>query len=208
MMDELLRTLDFYSDPISYMATQINEPRTAVHGDGGKRARNLLERLRKPGPADPVLAMAQAIEGPYEQPEPGSSYTLAELRQIRWENLRGHEQRARLQEARSALSEFMPASIVGTAFEFAAKIKNTRTLRSVQEHMQGEMEELDQEIAQVEKGEDEGEDGVVGEAIDVMLCALDLIYQHAPHITEAQINRIARKKCEKWQTKELQKQSA
>lgn len=208
MIDELFRTLDFYSDKISYMPTQVNEPRTAVHGDGGRRARETLERLRKAKDGDLVLAMAQAIEGPHYEPVPGSAYTLEQLRQTRWENLRRIEQDRRLQEARSALAEFMPTSIVSVAFEYAEKIKNTRTLRTVHDHLLGETKELDEEVSQVMKGEDEGEDGVVGEAIDVILCALDMIYQHAPHITEAQINSIARKKCEKWQSKERQKQSA
>ena len=38
--------LEFYADEISYMATQHKEPRTAVHGDEGKRAREALRRLR------------------------------------------------------------------------------------------------------------------------------------------------------------------
>jgi len=35
-MDEALR---FYEDEISYIATQTSEPRTAVHGDKGRKAR-------------------------------------------------------------------------------------------------------------------------------------------------------------------------
>lgn len=208
MMDELLRTLAFYGDDISYVPTQQREPRTAVHGDAGRRAREMGQKLLSPSQADPVLAMAKAINGPYKQPHPESQFTLEQLRDIRWENLRDHERAVLIQQARSALAEFMPTSMITTAFSFAAKIKNDRDLRSVHNHMLREVKELDEEIAQVMKGEDEGEDGVVGEAIDVMLCALDLIYQHQPHISEAEINRIARKKCEKWQSKERQKQSA
>lgn len=35
-------TLDFYADRISYMFTQQREPRTAVHGDSGRWARDTL----------------------------------------------------------------------------------------------------------------------------------------------------------------------
>lgn len=39
----LREALRFYADPISYLATQMKEPRTAVHGDCGKRARTALK---------------------------------------------------------------------------------------------------------------------------------------------------------------------
>jgi hypothetical protein len=39
---DVREALKFYADPISYMPTQVNEPRTAVHGDNGRRARKAL----------------------------------------------------------------------------------------------------------------------------------------------------------------------
>lgn len=36
-------TLKFYGEAISYAPTQVREPRTAVHGDAGRRARDTLE---------------------------------------------------------------------------------------------------------------------------------------------------------------------
>lgn len=39
---ELEGALEFYADPISYAITQAKEPRSAVHGDAGRRARALL----------------------------------------------------------------------------------------------------------------------------------------------------------------------
>ena len=36
--------LGWYADPISYALTQVPEPRSAVHGDGGKRARAFLSK--------------------------------------------------------------------------------------------------------------------------------------------------------------------
>ena len=43
-----------------------------------------------------------------------------------------------------------------------------------------------------------GVDGVVGEAVDVMLCLLDLIHKYDPTITKEQINALAEAKCQKW----------
>ena len=43
-----------------------------------------------------------------------------------------------------------------------------------------------------------GRDGIVGEAVDTILCLLDLIHVVDPSITEEQINEIARAKCAKW----------
>lgn len=43
-----------------------------------------------------------------------------------------------------------------------------------------------------------GPDGVVGEAVDAILAALDLIYKAQPNITEEEILRIAQPKLDKW----------
>jgi NTP pyrophosphatase (non-canonical NTP hydrolase) len=47
----------------------------------------------------------------------------------------------------------------------------------------------------------EGADGIVGEAIDVIQCAIDIIYLYNPSITEEQLNVIMKKKLEKWSKK-------
>lgn len=39
---EMRRTLEWYADPVGYALTQMTEPRSAVHGDGGRRARETL----------------------------------------------------------------------------------------------------------------------------------------------------------------------
>lgn len=81
---------------------------------------------------------------------------------------------------------------------FSKLINNGRTLRSISEHMRGEHIELDEEIEKVEQGVDEGADGVVGESIDVIACALDAIFQHKPDITDEEIYTIMDRKCRKW----------
>lgn len=46
-----------------------------------------------------------------------------------------------------------------------------------------------------------GEDGIVGEAIDVILCAVDIIYLENPNITAEEFMNNVRKKLDKWKTK-------
>jgi hypothetical protein len=38
----------------------------------------------------------------------------------------------------------------------------------------------------------------VGEAIDIIACALDIIFIHRPETTDEKINEILLRKCEKW----------
>ena len=42
LLKEMLDALAWYADPISFSVTQMNEPRSAVHADNGKRARKAL----------------------------------------------------------------------------------------------------------------------------------------------------------------------
>jgi hypothetical protein len=86
-------------------------------------------------------------------------------------------------------------SIVRSA---ARRINNDRTLRDILNHMKSEVKELDEEIAKDEAGELAGSDGIVGEAIDIIQCAMDVILTHRPYLTEAQLEAIMDTKCEKW----------
>ena len=46
-----------------------------------------------------------------------------------------------------------------------------------------------------------GKDGVIGEAIDLMVCCTDLVYSIAPEITEEEMIEILKLKLHKWKTK-------
>jgi hypothetical protein len=46
--EKLREALRFYADPISYAVTQASEPRSAVHGDAGRRARQALASPDQP----------------------------------------------------------------------------------------------------------------------------------------------------------------
>jgi NTP pyrophosphatase (non-canonical NTP hydrolase) len=67
-------------------------------------------------------------------------------------------------------------------------------------HLMSEVGELAQEIsiAQGDAYKPHGKDHIVGEAVDVMLCVLDLIHVCDPSITEDDLIRIATNKGGKW----------
>ena len=68
-----------------------------------------------------------------------------------------------------------------------------------------EVGELSTEVAISENlsYKERGPDGVVGEAIDVIICAIDLIRIDSPNITEEEILDILETKCDKWMLKTL-----
>lgn len=82
--------------------------------------------------------------------------------------------------------------------EFCKTVKNNRTLNSTFEHLKEEVDELENEIIAKVAGFDEGEDGVLGEVVDVVLCAVDIAYQYNNDITEEEINQIVMRKLLKW----------
>ena len=78
--------------------------------------------------------------------------------------------------------------------QYSEEIDSSRTEKTVFKYMLLEVEELREEIY----GTEEGEDGVIGEAIDVIACLLDIIIQHNPSITQEEIDVILEKKLQKW----------
>lgn len=75
-----------------------------------------------------------------------------------------------------------------------------RTLHSVYLRAQAEMGELAEEI-NIATGllkKPAGKDGVLGEAIDSILCLLDLIHVLDPNIAQGVVNDIAQSKLQKW----------
>ncbi|HET8688418.1 MAG TPA: hypothetical protein VFM18_17545 [Methanosarcina sp.] len=78
-----------------------------------------------------------------------------------------------------------------------------RTEADVMLHLVEEVGELALELA-IHRGSSykkAGEDGVIGEAIDSLINALDIIYVHKPDITEEELIAYAVKKCQKWRIK-------
>lgn len=80
---------------------------------------------------------------------------------------------------------------------YTKNIRNGRTPATIIRHMRGEVEELQEEI----DGTGDGRDGIVGESIDIIACALDMIFEVQPDITDEQIDAIMEAKCAKWARK-------
>jgi len=80
---------------------------------------------------------------------------------------------------------------------FTKRIRNGRTNTSILAHMRSEVDELDAEI----QNGNIGEDGILGESIDIIACALDMIFENYPDISEEELARIMQAKCEKWERK-------
>jgi len=85
--------------------------------------------------------------------------------------------------------------------EFSHRIKNGRTLQSTLTHLRSEVSELKEEIDKLEDGEEPGEDGIVGEALDIINCAFDIIFQKYPNIPLEDLNALQKKKLQKWERK-------
>lgn len=90
------------------------------------------------------------------------------------------------------------SDIVSIVRRYSPEIKNGRTLQDILNHLIGETEETQDEIAKIAKGERAGDDGVVGEAIDMIQCGIDLIFSTRPDISDEEIADIMENKCEKW----------
>lgn len=91
-------------------------------------------------------------------------------------------------------------------FMASAMIMNRRTTFGVLASLVEEVGELSQEVAIINGAsyKEPGEDGVVGEAIDVILCAVDLIRVYDAKITEDDIMEILKIKLSKWKSKSLE----
>lgn len=103
-------------------------------------------------------------------------------------------------------------SIVGLTFEVSGVVA-PRTRYEVLASLMEEVGELATEVAIAEgySGKKFGPDGVIGEAIDVITCALDLIWVDYPGLCpenmEEVIMMILKRKLAKWKEKKLQTSS-
>lgn len=84
---------------------------------------------------------------------------------------------------------------------YSELIEDGRTIPDIFDHLKGEVEELSAEVGVYKMGGNPGEDGITGEAVDVIVCALDLIFKDNPKITETEILKIVERKLEKWKSK-------
>lgn len=81
-----------------------------------------------------------------------------------------------------------------------------RSQYSILASLTSEVGELAEEVA-IANGDSykkPGIDGILGEAIDVLICAYDLIRRTHPNVTEAELDIYARQKVEKWKSKSVE----
>lgn len=86
-------------------------------------------------------------------------------------------------------------------FDVSDQVANDRSLRDIFAHGEEEIAELREELDKFDVGAEPGEDGITGEAIDVILCMVDLIRRHDPTLTVDQLQQRMTVKMNKWLTK-------
>ena len=92
--------------------------------------------------------------------------------------------------------------MINIIFESSDRIVNGRTSHSILAYLIEEVGELSTEI-NIQTGytkRQPGADGILGEAIDVILCAIDLIKVNYPDITEEELKQVVKEKCCKWES--------
>ena len=93
--------------------------------------------------------------------------------------------------------------MISEIFNMSQAIKDGRTVQTAFNHLIQEVAELSAEI-NIELGVSDqkpGEDGIVGEAIDICLCALDIVWQKTDgKMTREEVIAFINKKLLKWQS--------
>lgn len=92
------------------------------------------------------------------------------------------------------------SKLISYIFAYSDTIKNGRTPQDILVHTMTELGELATEV-QIAAGnsyKEAGPDGVVGESIDLIICAMDMIRQVDPTITPEQLSEMALLKLMKW----------
>ena len=98
----------------------------------------------------------------------------------------------------------IPDALLDMGREFSQRIRNGRSLLDIMKAMDGEKGEVNELREEVEirmgvRPGTPGKDGVVGEAIDLFLCSIDMIFEAAPDITNREIIAYAHEKLVKWE---------
>jgi len=93
-----------------------------------------------------------------------------------------------------------PLTMIETVFKTSDEVTKSRNSFAILASLVSEVGELAEEVAiqQGHSGKREGADGILGESIDIIVCALDMIRINFPEVTEDDIKIIAERKCDKW----------
>lgn len=95
------------------------------------------------------------------------------------------------------------SNLIDTVRWYSENVVDGRTKADIFEHMEDEFLELEEELL-ISEGllnKPSGEDGIFGESIDMILCALDLIFKEKPGIKNDEIEAYVLKKLKKWKSK-------
>lgn len=93
--------------------------------------------------------------------------------------------------------------MIDTIFATSDTILNNRSNFEILAHLTEEVGELAEETI-IHEGlsyKSQGKDGLVGEAVDAIICILDLVRRTHPECTADQLAKIAESKCNKWKEK-------
>lgn len=96
-------------------------------------------------------------------------------------------------------------TVVKTVFDVSSEIIDGRTTDDVLSKLFEEVGELAVEV-RIKNGKCykvAGKDGIIGESVDVINCALDMIYLENPNLTEEDLIPIFQKKLDKWKGKNV-----
>jgi len=99
--------------------------------------------------------------------------------------------------------------MIRTVFETSKEIREGSDLFDKLAYLNEEIGELSTEVLIVEgmSSKEPGEDGIIGEAVDSILCLLDIIYYENPDITDEELKEIMVKKCYKWKAHVLKRRN-
>lgn len=97
----------------------------------------------------------------------------------------------------------MTDTLVNRCLAMSRRIKDSRMVHEVSYKLGEEFGELSQEllIAAGKHYKKPGKDGVIGEALDMIVCLIDLIYCHQHDVTEEQLAEMIQRKLDKWAEK-------
>lgn len=93
----------------------------------------------------------------------------------------------------------MQLKVIDRILKTCVRLNNGRTYGTILDHAKGEMVELEIEVNKFLNEQEPGKDGIVGEAIDVILCMVDLIYQKNPTISKEYLYMLICEKLDKWE---------
>ena len=98
--------------------------------------------------------------------------------------------------------------LINKILEASRRVKNNRSLYYVSGKLQEETGEVATEVAIAAGDSDKesgGKDGLIGECVDVILAAVDLMYVHNPDITEEALMEKVEEKLDKWILNQIRK---